>query len=35
MWREKAAQRQRLGIGAPLKPTKENAWRLEQIYEDD
>jgi hypothetical protein len=35
VWSVKAAQRQRLGIGPPLKPTKEAAWRLEQIYDDD
>jgi hypothetical protein len=35
VWRVKAAERKRLGIGPPLKPTKENAWRLEQMYEDD
>lgn len=30
-----ANERKRLGIGPPLKPSKENAWRLEQMYEDD
>ncbi|KAG1679820.1 hypothetical protein FOA52_012732 [Chlamydomonas sp. UWO 241] len=35
VWRAKAAERQRLGIGPPLRPSKENAWRLEQMYEDD
>ena len=34
-WDLKAQRRKRLGVGAPLRPTKENAWRLEQIYEDD
>lgn len=35
MWRIKARRRKDLGIGPPLKPTKENAWRLEQMYDDD
>ncbi len=35
VWEVKAEQRKKLGIGPPLKPSKENAWRLEQIYEDD
>jgi len=35
IWTAKADQRKRLGIGPPLKPTAVNAWRLEQIYEDD
>lgn len=35
IWREKAAERRRLGIGPPLRPSKENAWRLEQMYDDD
>lgn len=34
-WVAKAAERKRLGIGPPLKPTAENAWRLEQMYDDD
>lgn len=35
VWREKAAERRRLGIGPPLRPSAENAWRLEQMYDDD
>lgn len=35
IWREKAAERRRLGIGPPLRPSKEDAWRLEQMYDDD
>ena len=35
VWSTKAEDRRRLGIGPPLRPSKENAWRLEQIYEDD
>jgi hypothetical protein len=35
IWREKAAERRRLGIGPPLRPSPENAWRLEQLYDDD
>ena len=31
VWTVKAEERRRLGIGAPLKPSKENAWRLEQV----
>ncbi len=31
VWRVKAEDRQRLGIGPPLRPSKENAWRLEQV----
>jgi hypothetical protein len=34
-WKERAAERKKLGIGPPLKPTDENAWRLEQMYDDD
>lgn len=34
-WAAKAAERKRLGIGPPLKPTPENQWRLEQMYDDD
>eukprot|EP00775_Hariotina_reticulata_P004681 gene4681-4934_t len=34
-WAAKATERKRLGIGPPLKPTPENAWRLEQMYDDD
>lgn len=35
VWSVKADQRRKLGIGPPLKPTEKNAWRLEQMYEDD
>ncbi|KAJ9506779.1 hypothetical protein QJQ45_002996 [Haematococcus lacustris] len=35
IWRVKARQRRELGIGPALRPSKANAWRLEQIYEDD
>ena len=35
VWKVKTEDRRRLGIGPPLRPSKENAWRLEQIYEDD
>lgn len=35
VWRVKARRRRELGIGPPLQPTKENAWRLEQMYDDD
>ena len=35
IWREKAAERRRLGIGPPLRPSPENAWRLEQMYDDE
>jgi hypothetical protein len=35
IWNVKTEDRRRLGIGPPLRPSKENAWRLEQIYEDD
>jgi hypothetical protein len=35
VWREKAVERRRLGIGPPLRPSAENAWRLEQMYDDD
>ncbi len=35
VWSVKEEQRRKLGIGPPLRPTKENAWRLEQIYDDD
>ncbi|GBF87561.1 translocase of chloroplast-like protein [Raphidocelis subcapitata] len=35
IWREKTAERRRLGIGPPLRPSGENAWRLEQLYDDD
>lgn len=35
IWREKASERRRLGIGPPLRPGTENAWRLEQMYDDD
>lgn len=34
-WDVKAAERKRLGIGPPLKPTPENQWRLEQMYDDE
>ncbi|KAF8061109.1 TOC34 [Scenedesmus sp. PABB004] len=34
-WAAKAAERKRLGIGPPLRPTPDNAWRLEQMYDDD
>lgn len=34
-WAAKAQERRRLGIGPPLQPTPENAWRLEQMYDDD
>jgi hypothetical protein len=34
-WAAKAVERKRLGIGPPLKPTPDNAWRLEQMYDDD
>ncbi|GAX84047.1 hypothetical protein CEUSTIGMA_g11471.t1 [Chlamydomonas eustigma] len=34
IWTVKAEQRRKLGIGPPLKPSKQNAWRLEQMYED-
>lgn len=34
-WAQKATERKRLGIGPPLQPTSENAWRLEQMYDDD
>ena len=32
VWTVKAEERRKLGIGPPLKPTKENAWRLEQVW---
>jgi hypothetical protein len=35
VWRVKARRRRDLGIGPPLRPTPENAWRLEQMYDDD
>jgi hypothetical protein len=35
VWQQRAAERKRLGIGPPLKPSPENAWRLEQMYDDD
>ncbi len=35
VWKEKVKERKRLGIGEPLKPSAENAWRLEQMYDDD
>ncbi|KAI8464195.1 MAG: TOC34m [Monoraphidium minutum] len=35
IWREKAAERRRLGIGPPLRPSAEDAWRLEQMYDDE
>uniref|UniRef100_A0A7S0R593 AIG1-type G domain-containing protein n=1 Tax=Chlamydomonas leiostraca TaxID=1034604 RepID=A0A7S0R593_9CHLO len=35
VWEEAAKERSRLGLHAPRRPTKENAWRLEQIYDDD
>ncbi len=35
VWKEKAAERRRLGIGPPLRPSAENTWRLEQLYDDD
>jgi hypothetical protein len=31
VWKVKSEERRRLGIGPPLKPGKENAWRLEQV----
>ncbi|KAF6261872.1 TOC34m [Scenedesmus sp. NREL 46B-D3] len=34
-WAAKATERRRLGIGPPLQPTPDNAWRLEQMYDDD
>jgi len=34
-WKERAAERKKLGIGPPLKPTDEDSWRLEQMYDDD
>ena len=35
VWSVKADQRRKLGIGPPLNPNEKNAWRLEQMYEDD
>lgn len=35
VWQTAAKERARLGLHAPRRPTKENAWRLEQIYDDD
>jgi hypothetical protein len=35
IWREKTAERRRLGIGPPLRPSARDAWRLEQMYDDD
>jgi len=34
-WAAKATERKRLGIGPPLRPSADNQWRLEQMYDDD